>query len=438
MNMLNITTYRLNQFVDKDTSTANVKFIDLIRFIKFSERQSIHYDPLDPPKPIDKISKDLGDQYYQRVLNSDKTKKISKYLLKSILNQFENDKIALGIFPTSVILAINTTESESKNEFRNYISKSESENISVELLSFKKSVQESTIELTIPYSKSVLIVDGQHRLAGMLRLYQDSIERKIKLLQTDLFSNKSNLNYTTLENLIENFEFPCTFLIDFDLWEQGRVFADVNFNQKPVNKSVYYDIFGSYPDPEKNDIYLAHMLALHLNSNKKSPLKGFIKMLGRGDGFFSQAFFVESVIKYLFASQKIWYDIPMDYLGGGSKHQALVKIFRAYFTSLKINFIQFWPAPNNKNSRDYKHIMCKTTGIGALLRLMDPLFRSLQLEQNISEVSEKRIEEKLTISFSKISKYGAEYFSSDSEFAGAGSHGLQTALFKRIKRDLKV
>ncbi|MDF1695434.1 MAG: DGQHR domain-containing protein, partial [Saprospiraceae bacterium] len=281
-------------------------------------------------------------------------------------------------------------------------------------------------------------VDGQNRLAGLMKLYQDILDKNIKLKTRNLFSSENDLNYESIKKRIENFEFICTILVDFDLWEQGRVFADVNFNQKAVNKSIYYDIFGSYPDPDKNEIYLAHMLAMHLNTSTKSPLKLFIKMLGKGDGFFSQAFFVEAVIKFLFAKKKIWSDIPLDYLNNGNKHEKLIKYFRAYFSSIKHVFNDYWPQENQTNSRSYKHILVKTTGMGALLRLMNLIFLKLEKSNNLEQIDEKELEKIMINLFLDIKKNGPRYFSSNGEFSGAGSHGLQTALFKELGQDLKL
>src|SRR5690606_14988011 len=118
--------------------------------------------------------------------------------------------------------------------------------------------------------KNTLIVDGQHRLAAMLKLYEDASSDKIRIGRYSLQQKYPDLTNNIVQNRLTSFELNCTLLIGFDLWEQGKVFADVNFNQKPVNKSLYYDIFGSYPDPDKNDIFLAHMLALHLNNNEDS------------------------------------------------------------------------------------------------------------------------------------------------------------------------
>ena len=77
--------------------------------------------------------------------------------------------------------------------------------------------------------------------------------RVIKIGRKSLKEEYPKLTNELVLDYIKQFEFNCTILLGFDKWEQGKVFADVNFNQKPVNKSLYYDIFGSYPDPNKNE-----------------------------------------------------------------------------------------------------------------------------------------------------------------------------------------
>lgn len=42
--------------------------------------------------------------------------------------------------------------------------------------------------------------------------------------------------------------------------------------------------------PKHNEIYISHALVSYLDSSEKSPFHGFVKMLGKGSGYVSQAF----------------------------------------------------------------------------------------------------------------------------------------------------
>lgn len=96
--------------------------------------------------------------------------------------------------------------------------------------------------------------------AAMIKLYdslmQPSVERTDKIRYV--------LDY------LEHYRFHCAILVNYDLWEQSQVFINVNFKQKPVNKSLYYEVFGSEyqdqaNDPKRNVIYHAHTLVRRMN-----------------------------------------------------------------------------------------------------------------------------------------------------------------------------
>ena len=101
-----------------------------------------------------------------------------------------------------------------------------------------------------------------------------------------------------------------------------------------------------------------------MNDNKVSPFYRSIKMLGTGQGFFSQACLAESVMKHMQTPMGIWYvDISNTKSTPDYRYMAVELI--SYYTCVKRTFNAFWP-------KDYKHvpIICKTTGIYALTRLM--------------------------------------------------------------------
>lgn len=431
--LVEIKGFMVNQLTYKPIATSSIKFSELKHIVKFTAREPNDFDPFKPNVKLSDIVKQTNEEYFQRLTNEDRVKKIYFYLLDEINNKVSGKKSALGSFPTSIILSIDVTDQfEQKNDYIESIEKIESD----DYLGAFYSVEDNIISLSILKRNNTLIVDGQHRLAAMLKLYEDASNETIKLGRQSLKEKYSSLDYQSIKNNLNEFELNCTLLLGFDIWEQGKVFADVNFNQKPVNKSLYYDIFGSYPDPDRNDIFLSHMLAKHLNTNDKSEIKGFIKMLGTGSGYFSQVFFVEA-INSLLKPKGIWADIPLDYINGGKKHEQLSIFFKAYFSALKELFKDFWPKKIYEKGEKYDSILVKTTGMGALIKLINPLCRQLIKDgKDISTLTETELKQEIVKTLSPLKSNATEYFSKTSKFAGAGSLGLQSKLYHRLGQDL--
>ncbi|OYU93689.1 MAG: hypothetical protein CFE21_19545 [Bacteroidetes bacterium B1(2017)] len=433
-NIIEIEGFLVNQLTYKPISTTAIKFKELREIIKFTARESTDFDPFKPETSLTKLSSISNDQYFQRLTNEDRVKKIYLYLLEEMNNIHTSKKNALGSFPTSVILAIDINDQfESKAEYRQnviYLDKDD-------YIGAFYEVKQNIITLYMLNRKNTLIVDGQHRLAAMLKLYNDAKANIIKIGKNSLPLIYPELSNELIIEYLNSFELNCTLLLGFDIWEQGKVFVDVNFNQKPVNKSLYYDIFGSFPDPDKNDIFLAHMLTQHLNNSKGSVINGFVKMLGTGKGYFSQAFFVEAILDHL-KPRGIWADIPVDFLNGGKKYETLPKFFKAYLSSIKDSFKDFWPLDTYEKGNKYDSILVKTTGMGALLKLANPICRKL-IRNGIDLIAISDIDLKNEIDkiFKPIRINGKTYFSKESNFSGAGSLGLQYKLFQKIGEDLE-
>lgn len=265
------------QNTDKAVLQALVPFMTLKDSVVFTNKSN--------PNGEDKQKSDISEssyQYYQRRIDMTRIRQIEDFIIDSILDEKDNIILAT-LFPSSMILAINDdNETTSKgNEVKHIEGDSES------------------CELSI--NNNVFIVDGQHRMMAMRRVYERLNKNNSGLIEED---RKYVLRY------IENYKFNCVILVNYDLWEQGQVFVNVNFKQKPVNKSLYYEIFGSKysenkDDWKRNTTYLAHCMAKTLNEHADSPYRGQVKMLGTGKGFISQAFIVESLLKN-FRKNGIW------------------------------------------------------------------------------------------------------------------------------------
>lgn len=355
-----------------------IPFIDLKQIAKFTARTRPDVDPYGATESNE----------YQRDLNLKHVKEIIDYIKKSIRNTGSSNSVAL--FPTSMLIAFNHDE---------------------QLIESNAS---EIIEISLP--DSCYIVDGQHRLKAMMELYEDED--------------------SMYKSFLESYKFNCTILLNFDIWEQAKVFADVNFKQKKVNKSLYYDIYGTFhpedsSDYKQNVIYLAHSLVEYLNNSPKSPLYKSIKMLGNGNGVISQAFLVEALLMHISSPRGIWYfDANSQTIDKTILTPMKSELF-TYLDVIKTEFSNIWDSPD--------YIIRKTTGLGALLRLMGYLHKILDLKviptlENIDVDFISNVYKNAIIPYiSEIKKSEDDLFAKDGSFGGSGGKGLELRLYRRLK-----
>lgn len=121
--------------------------------------------------------------------------------------------------------------------------------------------EDGCYELVIPTSdKLAAIVDGQHRLFGFTKA--EILER----LSMDMI---------------------CAIYLDLPKAFQAQIFATINSNQKRVDKSLTYEMFGYNIDDEDPSFWgpdkLAVFLTRRLGSDKDSPLRGRIAISPKKD-----------------------------------------------------------------------------------------------------------------------------------------------------------
>lgn len=399
--------------------TGKITFSELNQIFKLTERK----ESLDDPFGAVGETIEINSNDFQRQLSQKKLGEIESYLRKEVEHR-EIGK-SLAMFPSSIILYNRANEADDVISDIDFDDKQIPEEVIIESYTdtldccFYRPNEEGSdlYQLYIPRNNDItLIVDGQHRFIGTQRYY-DSLEGDLK-------------------EIVGDFEFIVTFLVGFDVYEIGQIFASVNFNQKPVNRSLYYDIFGSAPQTDRdgklqNDIRLAHDLALHLQNNEKSPVKKMIKLLGKGYGLFSQAFFVDKMIRFVFKS-KIWDSLLVDYLNGGNDYKIISQFMKAYFSALQEAYPSAWPEKVSRNgelvysSYSYEYILCKTTGLGAYFRLIKHIY---PLVANDRDDFKRNI---LNI-FKLLSDQEADnLFSKHGPFGGAGSEGNQDKLYRNL------
>ena len=384
-----------------------VRFMDLYGKVRLTYRDED--SPYDNPQ----------ENHYQRQIDRGRVMSISQYIVRCLAANARGR--ADVVFPNSIILACLNDDED--------INEGNIDGIS-NVFGAKDLVE-------FPVFPNTLIVDGQHRYSGMKELYELAKESE----------SVYGYNSEAIIHFIENYEFNCSILLNYDMWEQAQVFANVNFNQKKVNKSLFYDIYGvSIPlddsaiIPLQNEIFFAHSLVSYLNKNEKSPLYGFVKMLGKGYGFVSQAFMVESLMKHL-SPKGIWAD-AVTMLKSDNEHYNYVALeLVAYLNSVRETFKVIWPESTLKKPNT---ILVKTTGLGAILMLLTDLHKTIkdvdlvQLKEDSDSYSTyAKIRAHFEKELAPLSSYAEELFSLDGKYASGSGVGMQTKLYKRMSAILQ-
>lgn len=340
--------------------------------------------------------------YYQRRVDSKRSDEIMKFIRSSIVQEYRGEQMAT-LFPSSMILALSTDENDGN---------------------VLKSTDTQTCELDL--NSNVFVVDGQHRLMGMIKLFE-------QLDKIDCRNDEDEYIYKYLLN----YKFNCSVLVNYDLWEQGQVFVNVNFKQKPVNKSLYYEIFGSEyrentDDQKRNKIYVAHTMTRVLNEHKESPFYHHIKMLGTGSGYISQAFLVEALLRN-FSPNGLWY-FDSEQVNTDDTDYFATELL-SYFVALKRLLSDYWPKEDEPKGR----IICKTTGVGAWLRLIGMLREDSDTQMlsylKMSAKENRVCEEYVTYVcnlLAPLKKKAEALFGKKSEFASSSGKGSESKLFKKI------
>lgn len=362
-------------------------------------------------RPEADVNSDVEDggssKYYQRKLNLEHLKEIRQYISSTIMSELSGKRVD-AIFPTSILIAFSLDDLDIEND-------------------------SEVIDIEIP--DDVYVVDGQHRLKAMMDLYEGVTPPNHILMD----GNKRVKAY------IDRYKFNCTILLNYDLWEQARIFADVNFKQKKVSKSLYYEIYGmNYSDDpsqwKQNAVYLAHSLVAFLNVSPLSPIKGYVKMLGnREKGLISQSFLVEALLRHISSPRGIWYYDPTKTMVDKSLLLGMSVEILSFLSVIKSVFTELWPTLNKEQTS----ILCKTTGMGALIRLMSDIHKNLPVEifVKMKSVSENRVDEDYIKNVKTLMRklYPHQYrlFSVDKsvgQFNGTGGKGLEGALYKEMKK----
>lgn len=256
----------------------------------------------------------------QRRLQIGRINEIKDYLSSSNNN----------FFPNSILLAADVSKIDDfDNEYFKY-------------------EQQETGYFDLPDTIRFTVIDGQHRLAGL---------------------------FTSEEKLISEFELVAILLFNVSISTAAKLFADINGKQKPVNRSLIYDLYEEIETVELHELKRIHGIAEKFYTNDKSPLYRQIKMLGIGNGAISQAFFIDYTLAAL---KKANIDDKIT--------QEIYNHLFLYFRAFQKVFPEDWPVPLGITSVDEldrfadevlikkRSQLAKTNGFGAILRLFPEVY----------------------------------------------------------------
>lgn len=164
-------------------------------------------------------------------------------------------------------------------------------------------------EITIPIVPGAAqVLDGQHRLAGLeaaVEIDQEVGQRTILV----------------------------SFTIGLKTKAAAEIFLNINTEQKPVPKSLIYDLFGVVDNDKEHAVNRAMDIAHELNSNETSPYYKLIKFPGNpiGVGIVDLSTFVTTLKAYL-KTDGIFFNYNITDLGRQKQ------IFLNYFSAIKSSY----------------------------------------------------------------------------------------------------
>lgn len=256
--------------------------------------------------------------------------------------------------------------------------------------------------------ESVLVIDGQHRLRGL---------------------EEAN------EEVRKDYEILVSFMLGFPRAVVAELFYTINYTQRPVNKSLLYDLMGEF-SYELDEITFMHEIVRVLNAVDRSPFYRRIKMLGvverdatpeiKAKMTISQAFLIDYLVNTISKDamrSNTYPPIFLYYYQDEKKHPYIIRFLANYFQAIRGIRNSDWENPAES-------IICNSIGVGALIRVMHFIFLKMfvtEFVQNplkIQEVGTNELIDKLkgieNVDFSK------------EKWAGLSSGGALNNLMKEI------
>lgn len=313
---------------------------------------------------IHEDKENIKEKDFQRDPNDDRINKIVKFLKEE----------EYAFFPNTII-----ANCELINDWDNFdIDETSSEQAFFDLIDKPKFVSFLRSEsgkyfLYIPFvPNSVLVIDGQHRLVGL-----EKTNKEIK----------------------DNYDLVIAFIIGFDRSIIAKQFYTINYEQKPVNKSLLYQLTGEFTR-EINELSFLHNVVKLLNELDNSPFQGRVKMLGstpksisadaKSKLSISQAFLIDSTIRFISEKAKgsLYAPIFLKYFKNQEDHIHIVRTLARYFNAVR-EIKSDWENPNES-------LISKGMGVAALLKTLNLLFPIIfkkEMQSNWANISNLTVED---------------------------------------------
>ncbi len=339
---------------------------ELLELTQVVERTNDHYEKINVDifnleSSIEEVNSLKLNAGIQRELIPNKLSQIADYL--------KGDK---GLFPNSVIINISDR---------------------LELVEFNESIIE------IPHDPSIVVtaLDGQHRLQG----YKKYLEK---------YNNK------------EVFQVPVTIFYNTELDFQAYIFSIINSKQTKINKSLLYDLL-ALTKSDVDEFKLSHELAGWLHTNNDSILKGNFKMLGKGDGWLSQAAFIDYLMPLIHGSKRRKIPAVFEPYKESKKYYQIAYFINDYFKSL-INCY-------NKEFYSDEYIFRTSFIFGLFMKFMPYVF-VYSFDSNELIYSQEKIDE----IFRLVKQINID-FKKGGANSGVGSIGRQNKLLNELIDSIK-
>lgn len=235
------------------------KFPMEVKALRIEQPLGVYYVAVLPARVLldvaysDVLSASLrntGESY-----NLDGTQRLMQPKRLRLITDYINREDAA--FPNTIILAANFRKEDGLIE-----------DLEEEFDNNKTAIQPWTVEerddgcyiLKIPTSeKLAAIIDGQHRLFAFVDARSERLDMSL----------------------------ICSIFLDLPKPYQAQLFATINSTQKPVDKSLTYELFGYNIEEEEENYWspdkLAVFLTRRLGTDEKSPLKGRIHIAPKKD-----------------------------------------------------------------------------------------------------------------------------------------------------------
>lgn len=257
--------------------------------------------------------------------------------------------------------------------------------------------------------QSMLVIDGQHRLRGLAKVDNQ---------------------------ITQNYELLLSFIIGYDRSVIAKQFYTVNYYQKPVNKSLLYQLTGEFTK-EVDEFTFLHYVVKILNELENSPFYSRIKMLGKAPKnstpeerrkySVSQAFLVDSLLITISKNNTTSIYLPIFYplFINETLQPETIRILARFFNAVK-KIRPDWERP-------FDSIISKGMGVGALIKVLQLIFPVI-------------FQEKLNHSFDNLPNLKVadfEYYLKGiekvdlKEFSGVGSAGSVNKIKQKIIDNLE-